>query len=75
MADALRRNERNLLRGRFDKLVHNEIVDDTIEELMDAQIRRRFGEVISAATKASPRARQHSQPHLRARVARQKKPG
>lgn len=41
-------NEWNLLRHQFDALVHDEGVDgDSIEKIFDAQIRRRFAELIN----------------------------
>ena len=43
-------NEWNLLKDRFDALVHNETGhEDTIEKVLDDQIRRRFGEWIARA--------------------------
>jgi hypothetical protein len=45
-----KRNEWNLLRDQFDALVHNEGVrEDSLEQLLDGLIRRRFGELISWA--------------------------
>jgi hypothetical protein len=41
-------NEWNLLKHQFDALVHGECVDgDSIEKVFDAQIRRRFAELIN----------------------------
>ncbi len=41
-------NEWNLLKLQFDALVHGECVDgDSIEKVFDAQIRRRFAELIN----------------------------
>ena len=43
-------NEWNLLKDKFGALVHDESVhEDSIEKLLDDQIRRRFGEWISRA--------------------------
>jgi hypothetical protein len=43
-------NEWNLLKNEFDALVRNESVpQDDLEQLLDHQIRRRFGELISRA--------------------------
>ena len=44
-------NEWNLLKDQFDTLVHNDTVgEDSIERILDDQIRRRFGEWIARAT-------------------------
>ena len=44
-------NEWNLLKDRFDALMHNGTVHEAnFEELLDDQIRRRFGEWIARAT-------------------------
>ena len=44
-------NEWNLLKDQFDALVHSETEhEDNIEEFLDDQIRRRFGEWIARAT-------------------------
>jgi len=41
-------NEWNLLKDQFDALVHNEGArEDSLEQLLDGQIRRRFGELIA----------------------------
>ena len=45
----LKTNEWNLLRDQFRALVHNEGISEDIEQLLDAQIRRRFGELIAKA--------------------------
>ena len=43
-------NEWNLLKDQFDALVHDETVhEDSIENFLDEQIRRRFGEFINRA--------------------------
>jgi len=43
-------NEWNLLKDQFDALVQNEGVrEDSLEQLLDGQIRRRFGELIAWA--------------------------
>ena len=43
-------NEWNLLKDRFDALVLNEGVrEDSLDQLLDDQIRRRFGELIAWA--------------------------
>ena len=43
-------NEWKLLKDEFDALVHNEGISvDRLEQLLDAQIRRRFGELIARA--------------------------
>ena len=43
-------NEWNLLKDRFDALVHNETLhEDNLEKFLDDQIRRRFGEWITRA--------------------------
>jgi hypothetical protein len=39
----------DLLRDQFRALVHNEGISEDIEQLLDAQIRRRFGELIAKA--------------------------
>ncbi len=48
-------NEWNLLKEQFDQMVRSEIVreDYTIEQFLDDEIRRRFGEWISRAVQAS----------------------
>lgn len=44
------KNEWSLLKDRFDALVHDEGVrEDSIEMILDDQIRRRFGEWIAQA--------------------------
>jgi hypothetical protein len=45
----LKTNEWNSLRDQFRALVHNEGISEDIEQLLDAQIRRRFGELIARA--------------------------
>jgi hypothetical protein len=45
----LKTNEWNSLRDQFRALVHNEGISEDIEQLLDAQIRRRFGELIAKA--------------------------
>ena len=43
-------NEWKLLKDQFDALVHNEGVrEDSLEQLLDGQICRRFGELIARA--------------------------
>ena len=45
-------NEWNLLKDQFDALVQNEGVrEDSLEQLLDGQIRRRFGELIAWAAR------------------------
>jgi len=47
-------NEWNLLKDRFDALVHNETLhEDNLEKFLDDQIRRRFGEWIARAVERS----------------------
>jgi hypothetical protein len=49
MSSNLKTNEWNLLK-EFDALVHNEGVrEDNLEQALDKQIRRRFGELIAWA--------------------------
>jgi len=49
-------NEWNLLKDRFDALVHDENVgDDSIEKIFDAQFRRRIGELINRAADRNSR--------------------
>ena len=46
----LKTNEWSLLSDQFRALVHNKgISEASLEQLLDAQIRRRFGELISRA--------------------------
>jgi hypothetical protein len=46
----LKTNEWSLLRDQFRTLVHNEGGrEDSLEQFVDAQIRRRFGELIAKA--------------------------
>ena len=48
-------NEWNLLKDQFDALVHDENVsDDSIEKILDAQFRRRFVELINRAAGVTP---------------------
>ena len=57
----LKTNEWNLLRDQFRALVHNEgSREDSLEQFVDDGIRRRFGEVISRASRR--RGKQHSRP-------------
>jgi len=43
-------NDWNLLQEEFDALVHNqEVREDNLEQVLDNQIRRRFGELIAWA--------------------------
>ena len=49
MPGDLKTNEWNSLRDQFRALVHNEGISEDIEQLLDAQIRRRFGELIAKA--------------------------
>jgi len=45
-------NEWKLLKDQFDALVQNEGVrEDSLEQLLDGQIRRRFGELIAWAAR------------------------
>ena len=47
-------NEWNLL-TRFDALVHDEnLSDDSIEKILDAQFRRRFAELMNRAAGVTP---------------------
>ena len=47
-------NEWNILKRQFDALVHDESVGaDPIEKTFDAQIRRRFAELINRAAEPS----------------------
>ena len=49
-------NEWNLLKDQFDALVHDENVsEDSIEKILDAQFRRRFGELINRAAERNSR--------------------
>ena len=49
MSSIPKTNEWNLLK-EFDALVHNQDVrEDTLEQVLDDQIRRRFGELIAWA--------------------------
>ncbi|MGB8897348.1 MAG: hypothetical protein WCD13_24020 [Pseudolabrys sp.] len=55
MSDDPKTNEWNLLKAQFDALVHDENVsDDSIEKILDAQFRRRFAELINRAAGATP---------------------
>ena len=45
----LKTNEWSSLRDQFRALVHNEGISEDIEQLLDAQVRRRFGELIAKA--------------------------
>jgi hypothetical protein len=45
----LKTNEWNSRREQFRALVHNEGISEDIEQLLDAQIRRCFGELIAKA--------------------------
>ena len=57
----LKTNEWNLLRDQFRALVHNEgSREDSLEQLVDDGIRRRFGEAISRA--CGRRENRHSRP-------------
>ena len=48
-------NEWNLLKARFDALVHDEnLSDDSIEKILDAQFRRRFAELMNRAAGVTP---------------------
>ena len=50
MSSIPKTNEWNLLK-EFDALVHNQDVrEDTLEQVLDVQIRRRFGELIAWAS-------------------------
>ena len=49
MPGDLKTNEWNSLRDQFPALVHNEGISEDIEQLLDAQVRRRFGELIARA--------------------------
>ena len=43
----------NFMKDEFDALVHNKGVrEDNLEQVLDNQIRRRFGELIAAGHKA-----------------------
>jgi hypothetical protein len=54
-------NEWNLLEEEFDALVHNKGVrEDNLEQVLDNQIRRRFGELIAWA--AGHKAKGHHGP-------------
>jgi hypothetical protein len=64
-------NEWKLLKGQFDALVHNEgMSEDSLEQLLDAQIRRRFGELIARAE--GHRVDYGARPHRSPRHANQK---
>ena len=47
-------NEWNLLKDQFDALVHDESVDADSIEILDAQFRRRFAELINRAAGVTP---------------------
>ena len=52
MFDYPKLHEWNLLKDEFDALVHNKGVrEDNLEQVLDNQIRRRFGELIAAGHK------------------------
>jgi hypothetical protein len=49
-------NEWSLLKHQFDALVHDESVDtDSLEKVLDEQVRRRFAELINRG--ADPRSK------------------
>jgi hypothetical protein len=49
-------NEWSLLKDQFDALVHDENVsDDSIEKILDAQFHRRLGELINRAAERNSR--------------------
>ena len=48
-------NEWNLLKHQWDVLVHDESVGDSIEEIFDAQFRRRFAELINQTAERKSR--------------------
>jgi hypothetical protein len=49
-------NEWKLLKDEFHELVHDENVsDDSIEKILDAQFRRRFAELINRAAERNRR--------------------
>jgi hypothetical protein len=59
MSDEVRRNEWKDLKDQFDELIRSgRAKDDDVEKLFDAQIRRRFGEMISQAL-LNPKERRH----------------
>jgi hypothetical protein len=65
-------NEWKLLKGQFDALVHNDgMSEDSLEQLLDAQIRRRFGELIARAE--GHRVDYGARPHRSPRHANQNK--
>ena len=50
MSDDPKTDEWNLLKDQFAALVHDEHVgDDSIEKVLDDQVRRRFAELINRA--------------------------
>jgi hypothetical protein len=42
-------NEWNLLKHQFDALVHESVAAESIEQILDAEFRRRLAEVINQA--------------------------
>jgi hypothetical protein len=47
-------NEWNLLKAQSDALLHENVSNDSIEKILDAQFRRRFAELINRAAGVTP---------------------